>query len=105
LIGPQALVRRTETAEANAGPFVSRINEDDALVLKSNPDGRQGGLGGATLAIQLSMLDGWHGQARAPGKLGLGQADERPSGPQLSGGNHSLVHQGHASMGDGIKPA
>jgi hypothetical protein len=58
-----------------------------------------------TLAVCLSMFDGRQRQARASGKLGLRQPDERPSGAQLSGSDHSLVHQGHASMADGIKPA
>jgi hypothetical protein len=73
------------------------LEEDHTLVLESNPDGRHSSFGRAKVTIRFSLLDGRRGQARASGKLGLGQSEERPSGAQLSGCDQSLGHQDRAS--------
>jgi hypothetical protein len=94
LIWPQALVGRTRIPQPHARtlPTVS-IKEDHTLVLESDPDGRHSSFGRAKITIRFSPLDDRDGQARASCKLGLGQSEKRPSGPQLSGCNQSLVHQ------------
>jgi hypothetical protein len=98
LIRPQALVGWPEAAQPNAGSFATiSIEEDHALILKSNPDGGQGSLGRMCLPLDFSQLDRVERQARAPGHFGLGQTEERPSGTQLSGCDKSLVHQNRAS--------
>jgi hypothetical protein len=98
LIGPEALVGRTRIPQPHARtlPTIS-IKEDHTLVLESNPDGRHSSFGRAKVNIRLSPLDGRDSQARASRKLGLGQSEKRPSSPQLSGCDESLVHQDRAS--------
>ena len=56
------------------------------------------------LPISFSPLNSMDGQAGAPGKLGLRQSEECPSGAQLSGGDHSLLHQGPASADRRYQP-
>src|SRR3954471_3135374 len=98
LIRAQALVRRTGAPQPDAGSFTPiSIEEDHALILKSNPDGGQGSLGRMCLPLGFSQLDRVERQARAPGHFGLGQAEERPSGAQLCGGDGFLMHRDHAS--------
>src|SRR5918994_1078375 len=104
LIRPQALIGRTRPAQANAGPFISCLDEDHTLILKSDPDGRHGGSRSTPVTIRLRPFDSMDGQARASGKLRLRQPEERPSGAQLSGGDHSLLHRGPASANRRYQP-
>jgi hypothetical protein len=98
LIRPQALIRGTRPAQANAGPFISCLEEDHTLVLKSDPDGSHGGSRSTPVTIRLRPFDSMDGQARASGKLRLRQSKERPSGSQLSGSDYfRLTHRDHAS--------
>jgi hypothetical protein len=51
----------------------------------------------ACAPLGFSQLDHIERQTRAPGHFGLGQAEERPSGAQLSGCDGFLVHHDRAS--------
>jgi hypothetical protein len=94
LIRAQTLVRQPEAAQPNPRSFPAiGIEEDHALILKSNPDGSQGSLGDRRLPLSFSLLDRVERQARAPSQFGLGQAQERPSGTQLCGGDGSFMHR------------
>jgi hypothetical protein len=65
LIRPQALVRRTGAPQPDTGPFPAiSIEEDYALILKSNPDGGQGSLGRMCLPHPIRS-----GETRPPATL------------------------------------